>query len=132
MSVGRSFEESLLKAIRSLEEGKNHLHMEKFDSSRMSIDELLEYIKEGTDDRIYAISQLMWMGVDPSIICDITHIDMFFLDKIKKIVDFEKEMEENPDSDILLREAKRLGFSDSYIAELWKRSEDEIYGAQVQ
>ena len=113
MSVGRSFEESLLKAIRSLEEGKNHLHMEKFDSSRMSIDELLEYIKEGTDDRIYAISQLMWMGVDPSIICDITHIDMFFLDKIKKIVDFEKEMEENPDSDILLREAKRLGFSDS-------------------
>lgn len=127
MSVGRSFEESLLKAIRSLEEGKNHLHMEKFDSSRMSIDELLEYIKEGTDDRIYAISQLMWMGVDPSIICDITHIDMFFLDKIKKIVDFEKEMEENPDSDILLREAKRLGFSDSYIAELWKRSEDEIY-----
>ena len=127
MSVGRSFEESLLKAIRSLEEGKNHLHMEKFDSSRMSIDELLEYIKEGTDDRIYAISQLMWMGVDPSIICDITHIDMFFLDKIKKIVDFEKEIEENPDSDILLREAKRLGFSDSYIAELWKRSEDEIY-----
>lgn len=127
MSVGRSFEESLLKAIRSLEEGKNHLHMEKFDSSRMSIDELLEYIKEGTDDRIYAISQLMWMGVDPSIICDITHIDMFFLDKIKKIVDFEKEMEGNPDSDILLREAKRLGFSDSYIAELWKRSEDEIY-----
>ena len=59
MSVGRTFEESLLKAIRSLEESKNHLHMEKFDSSRMSIDELLEYIKEGTDDRIYAISQLM-------------------------------------------------------------------------
>ena len=57
---------------------------------------------------------------------------MFFLDKIKKIVNFEKEMEENPDSDILLREAKRLGFSDSYIAELWKRSEDEIYRAQMR
>ena len=127
MSVGRTFEESLLKAIRSLEESKNHLHMEKFDSAHMSVDELLEYIKEGTDDRLYAISQLMWMGVDPSLICDITHIDMFFLDKIKKIVDFEKEMEANPGSDILLREAKRLGFSDSYIAELWKESEDSIY-----
>ena len=67
------------------------------------------------------------MGVDPSLICDITHIDMFFLDKIKKIVDFEREMEANPGSDILLREAKRLGFSDSYIAELWKESEDSIY-----
>ena len=127
MSVGRTFEESLLKAIRSLEESKNHLHMEKFDSAHMSVDELLEYIKEGTDDRLYAISQLMWMGVDPSLICDITHIDMFFLDKIKKIVDFEREMEANPGSDILLREAKRLGFSDSYIAELWKESEDSIY-----
>ncbi len=127
MSVGRTFEESLLKAIRSLEDGKNHLHMEKFDSEHMSVDELLDYIKEGTDDRLYAISQLMWMGVDHSRICDITGIDMFFLDKIKKIVDFEKEMEKNRDSIDHLIEAKRLGFSDSYIAELWKVSEDDIY-----
>jgi len=127
MSVGRTFEESLLKAIRSLEESKNHIHMEKFDSNHMTVDELLEYIKEGTDDRIYAISQLMWMGVDHSRICNITQIDMFFLDKIKKIVDFEKELEANPHSLEHLKEAKRMGFSDSYIAELWNASEDEIY-----
>ena len=127
MSVGRTFEESLLKAIRSLEESKNHIHMEKFDSNHMTVDELLEYIKEGTDDRIYAISQLMWMGVDHSRICNITQIDMFFLDKIKKIVDFEKELEVNKNSLEHLKEAKRMGFSDSYIAELWGASEDEIY-----
>ena len=127
MSVGRTLEESLLKAIRSLEDGHNHIHMEKFDSKNMSVDDLLEYVKIGTDDRIYAISQLMWMGVDHSRICNITGIDMFFLDKIKKIVDFEKEMEQNPNFVELLVEAKKMGFSDSYIAELWNVSEDEIY-----
>ncbi len=132
MSVGRSFEESLLKAIRSLEEGKNHIHLEKFDAAHMSVDRLLEYIREGTDDRIYAISQLMGMGVDPSLICNRTQIDMFFLDKIKKIVDFERELERAPHDSATLREAKRMGFSDSYIAELWNTTEDEVYGWRVR
>lgn len=127
MSVGRTFEEGLLKAIRSLEDGKNHIHMEKFDSKNMSVDELIDYVKIGTDDRIYAISQLLWLGVDCSVICDATQIDMFFIDKIKKIVDFEKELESYPFSEPRLREAKKMGFSDSYVAELWKTSEDEIY-----
>ena len=127
MSVGRCFEESLLKAVRSLENQKIHLHMEKFDSKHMRVDELLDYIKEGTDDRIYAISQLMWLGVDASPVCDITQIDMFFLDKIKQIVDFEKELEQAPGDLALLKEAKRLGFSDAYIAELWKQKELDVY-----
>ena len=127
MSVGRCFEESLLKAVRSLENQKIHLHMEKFDSKHMRVDELLDYIKEGTDDRIYAISQLMWLGVDASLVCDITQIDMFFLDKIKQIVDFEKELEQAPGNLALLKEAKRLGFSDAYIAELWKQQELDVY-----
>ncbi|MBQ9030741.1 MAG: carbamoyl-phosphate synthase large subunit [Parasporobacterium sp.] len=132
MSVGRTMEESLLKAIRSLEINKNHIHMEKFDKKNMDVDDLLEYIKSGTDDRIYAISQLMWMGVDHSRICNITGIDMFFLDKIKKIVDFEKEMELNPNFIELLVEAKKMGFSDSYIAELWNVSEEEIYNRRCE
>ncbi|MBR0119904.1 MAG: carbamoyl-phosphate synthase large subunit, partial [Eubacterium sp.] len=93
MSVGRTFEESLLKCIRSLEDGKNHIHLEKFDSNNMSVDELLDYIKEGTDDRLYAIAQLMWLGIDPEMIYRIAAIDMFFLDKIKNIVEFEKKIE---------------------------------------
>ena len=127
MSVGRTMEESLLKAIRSLEFGHTHLHMPKFDSENMTTDELLAYIKEGTDDRLYAIAQLMWHGVDHSRICSITGIDMFFLDKIKHIVDFEKELEPVIITPELLREAKRWGFSDAYIGELWHLTEDEVY-----
>ena len=132
MSVGRTMEESLLKAIRSLEVGHTHLHMAKFDKEHMTVDDLLAYIKEGTDDRLYAISQLMWMGVDHSRICSITGIDMFFLDKVKHIVDFEKELEPGIVSPELLREAKRWGFSDAYIAELWKMAEDEVCALRKQ
>ena len=132
MSVGRCFEESFLKAIRSLEDHKIHLHMEKFDRRNMSAEELLEYIKEGTDDRVYAIAQLMWLGIDAALICDITQIDMFFLDKIGKIVNFEKELEAQPGNTELLREAKRLGFSDPYIARLWHTDEDSVYALRCR
>ena len=131
MSVGRTFEESLLKAIRSLEEGKSHLHMEKFDSVHMNVEQLLDYVREGTDDRIYAISQLMWDGVDFNQICDITQIDMFFLDKMQKIVDFEHELEDHPWSEEVLKAAKRMGFSDAYIAELWKTTETAVYEKRI-
>lgn len=98
----------------------------------MTVDQLLDYIKNGTDDRLYAISQLMWLGVDQARICDVTQIDMFFLDKIRKIVDFERELEQNVASLPHLREAKRLGFSDSYVAELWHWSEDGVYALRCR
>ena len=92
----------------------------------------MEYIKEGTDDRLYAIAQLMWLGVDHSRICDITQIDMMFLDKIKKIVDFEKELEADPGDLALLKEAKRMGFSDQYLAQLWNMTEDDLFTLRKQ
>jgi len=129
MSIGRTMEESLLKAVRSLEIGVCHLYMSKFDKEKMSVDELMAYIAEGTDDRIYAIAQLMYLGVDHSRICNATQIDMFFLDKIKNIVDFERVLED-PESkgnvDILYK-AKKMGFSDKYIAQLWNEKEDYVY-----
>ena len=125
MSVGRTFEESLLKAIRSLEDHKSYIRLEKF--AEKTIDQLLEYIREGTDDRIYAIAQLMWLGVDPALVCDVTQIDLFFVDKIRKIVEFEKELATGKGSLPLLREAKRLGFSDAAIADIWNMKEQEVY-----
>lgn len=127
MAVGRTFEESLLKAIQSLETGVCHIHATKFDRKNMTVEQLLDYIKEGTDDRLYAIAQLMWLGVDHSRICDITHIDMLFLDKIKHIVDLEKELEAHVGDTELLRQAKKLGFSDQYLAELWHMREEDLY-----
>ena len=125
MSVGRTFEESLLKAIRSLEDHKSYIRLEKF--ANQTIDQLLSYIREGTDDRIYAIAQLMWLGVDPALVCDVTQIDLFFVDKIRKIVEFEKELATGKGSLPLLREAKRLGFSDAAIAGIWGTKEQEVY-----
>ena len=161
MSIGRTMEESLLKAIRSLEDGKNHIHLAKFDVKTLSdrpepenrkeaIRKLLHYIEEGTDDRIYAISELLWLGVDPQVIYSRTSIDLYFLNVIRKIVEFEKKLEkaaeerrtaaarqdqprqaEGKDEALigkeLLYEAKRMGFSDSYIAELSGCSEDDVW-----
>ena len=90
MAIGRTFEESLLKAVRSLETGVNHLYDKKFDT--YTYDELMEYIKIGTDDRLFAIAELLYHGADINMIYDNTKIDMFFLEKIKHIVDFEEEI----------------------------------------
>lgn len=125
MSVGRTFEESLLKAVRSLEIDVYHLYKPKFND--LSNEELLDYIRKGTDDRIYAIAELIWNGIDLREIFEITKIDMFFLEKIKKIVDFERVIADNKDNLDILYQAKRMGFSDKYIAKLWKTTEDEIY-----
>lgn len=128
MSVGRTMEESLLKAIRSLEDGKDHIRLEKFDIIDHADEEkLLDYIKEGTDDRIYAIAALLRYGTDIQVIYNLTKIDMFFLDKIRNIVSFEKKLEgvTKPDQS-LLYEAKRMGFSDNVIGELTGQSEDDI------
>ncbi len=127
MSIGRTLEECFLKAIRSLEIGTSHIYMSKFDNDKMSIDELMRYISEGTDDRIYAIAELMWLGVDHSRICDVTQIDMLFLDKIKNIVDYEKQLVANPNDIDIMKKAKKMGFSDKYIARLWNVTEDDVY-----
>ncbi|MBQ3263301.1 MAG: carbamoyl-phosphate synthase large subunit [Oscillospiraceae bacterium] len=124
MSIGRTIEESLLKAIRSLEIGVSHVYMPKF--HHMPIEELMEYIKIGTDDRIFAIAQLMWLGVDYNRICNITGIDMLFLDKIHNIVALEKEIKDDPFNPDALWRAKRMGFSDKHLAHLWKCAEQDV------
>ncbi|HIQ81971.1 MAG TPA: carbamoyl-phosphate synthase large subunit [Candidatus Pullichristensenella stercorigallinarum] len=125
MSVGRTIEESFLKAVRSLEIGVCHVHMAKFDKTPDAA--LLKYVSIGTDDRIFAIAELFRRGVDASTICNLTQIDMLFLDRIKAIVDYERVLAEHPGDGECLREAKRMGFADKYIAKLWGVSEEEIF-----
>ncbi len=125
MSVGRTFEESLLKAIRSLETGVCHIHHKKFDN--METEEMMTYIKDGTDDRIYAIAELMRRDVDLGLIYDTTKIDMFFLEKIKNIVEMEKVLKKNVGDIDTLKGVKKMGFSDKYIAKVWKKKEADIY-----
>ena len=125
MSIGRTVEESLLKAIRSLEIGLFHLYSCKFDN--MGEEELLDYIKSGTDDRIYAIAQLLRLGCEVTKITETTAIDRFFIDKLKNIVEEEQELKANLDSIRVLRAAKQMGFSDREIAELWNKMETDIF-----
>ena len=125
MSIGRTIEESLLKAVRSLEIGVCHIHHKKFDN--WSLQQLFDYIAIGTDDRLFAIAQLIRNGVDLGLICNATHIDMLFLDKFKHIIDLENEVQAAPGDMEVLRQAKKYGFSDKYIAHLWNVSEETVY-----
>ena len=123
--MGRTIEESLLKAARSLEIGVNHLYMKKFET--FSDDEMLNYIKDGTDDRIYAIAELLRRKTDIGMICNATKIDMLFLEKIKNIVKTENKLREHIGDTDTLYAAKKLGFSDEFIGKLWGMTGEEIY-----
>ena len=125
MSIGRTIEESLLKAIRSLEIGLFHLYHKKFD--KVCEAELLDYIKIGTDDRIYAIAELLRRGCDAGRIAAATAIDMLFIRKFKNIVDEEQNIKVSKNDIDTLRRAKKMGFSDKEIALLWETSELEVY-----
>ena len=125
MSVGRTMEESLLKAVRSLETGVCHIYHKKFDD--WTVDRMLSYIKKGTDDRLYAIAELIRRGVELALIYNSTKIDMFFLEKFKNIVEFEKVVAANPRDIETLRDAKRMGFSDKFIGQLWGMSQKEMF-----
>ena len=125
MSIGRTIEEGILKSIRSLETGVCHIYNKKFDDWK--VDALLEYIRKGTDDRIYAIAQLIRLGVDNLIIYNHTKIDMLFLEKFKNIVEMEKAVAANVGDVEILKEAKRMGFSDKFIGQLWGKSEAEMF-----
>ncbi|MBP5245417.1 MAG: carbamoyl-phosphate synthase large subunit, partial [Clostridia bacterium] len=123
MSIGRTFEESLLKGIRSLENGVYHLHLKKFDD--WDKEKLLDYIKTGTDDRIYAIGELLRKGCSVDEIASVTAIDKFFIYKLRNIIKTEEELKLHPDDAELLAFAKKIGFSDREIAELWGKKETD-------
>ncbi len=125
MAIGRTMEESLLKAVRSLETGVCHIYHKRFDN--WNDEQLLDYIKDGTDDRLYAIAQLIRNGVDLVRIYDRTKIDLFFLEKFKNIVEMEYRLKEQVGDIGVLREAKRMGFGDKFIGQLWGKKESEMY-----
>ena len=125
MSVGRTLEESLLKAIRSLEIGVFHLHHNKFDNAET--EELKQYIRIGTDDRIYAIAELLRRGVSEDEIAALSTIDVFFIRKFRNIVNMEKALKENVGDLDVLRNAKKMGFSDKEVAPLWNKDAHEIF-----
>ena len=125
MGIGANLEEALLKGIRSLEIGANHMYLSKFDN--MSVEELLEYISEFRADNIFAIAELIYHGVSIQQIHAITQITPYFLQVIKNIIDMEEVLRVKVNDVEALTDAKKMGFSDKYIARLWKCGELDVY-----
>ncbi len=125
MGIGSNLEECLLKGVRSLEIGVNHIYHHKFDS--MTDEELRTYISEFRDDNIFAIAELLYRGATVSEIHGITKITPYFLDAINNIINKEKDLESHVFDLETLKSAKKMGFSDKYVARLWKCSELDVF-----
>ena len=124
MSIGRTIEEALLKGCRSLEYGVNHIYMKKFDKT--PTEELLTSIKTPSDLRLFEIAELLRRNVSVDDIYNLTMIDRFFLDKFKNITEHEKRIKPNLDIDTI-KELKKLGFSDQFLAGRMEISELDMY-----
>ena len=130
MGIGANLEEALLKGIRSLESGATHIYHPKFND--MSVDEMLEYISKFRSDNIFAIAELFYHGVSVEKIYELTQITPYFLQAIKNIVDMEETLKKNVNDLDTLVAAKKMGFSDKYIARMWKCTELDVYGFRKQ
>ncbi|HEK9980938.1 TPA: carbamoyl-phosphate synthase large subunit [Streptococcus equi subsp. zooepidemicus] len=118
MAIGRRIEECLLKACRSLEIGVHHNELKGLDT--ISDHELVAHIVRAQDDRLFYLSEALRRGYSIEELAGLTKIDLFFLDKLRHIVELEQELVKKPVDIDLLTEAKRYGFSDQKIAELWQ------------
>ncbi|MFZ2496001.1 MAG: carbamoyl-phosphate synthase large subunit, partial [Trichococcus flocculiformis] len=127
MAMGHTFEESMLKAVRSLEYGVNHLALPKDQGQTVTMAEIEQNIRVACDERLFYLGEALRRGVTPETIHEWSEIDYFFLYKFKHIVDLEKEVAANVKDLETLREAKKYGFSDEIIAELWGMASEDIY-----
>ena len=124
MSICNNFEGALMKAIRSLEQHVDCLL--SYDFSALSKEDLYERLKIVDDQRIWVIAEALRKGITYEEIHDITMIDLWFIDKIQRIVEMEDALKAGPLTVELLKEAKRIEFPDNVIARLTGKKEAEI------
>ncbi|KXS42258.1 carbamoyl-phosphate synthase large subunit [Methanolobus zinderi] len=124
MAIGRTIEESLLKAVRSLD-----IDMD-LGSDEWSSSEIKTLLKTPTSERLFVIYHALSNGFSIEEVSDLSGFDVFFLRKIKNIVDMEKKIKDAGSSekilDDLLCDAKRIGLTDARIAELTGKRREEI------
>ncbi len=121
MAIGRTFEESLLKAVRSLEVG--HVGLE---ADSRSDAELREDLEHPTDRRLFAIAEALRRGWGVEKVAELTAWDSFFLRKIRDLVDTESRLGATRLSKAAIATAKRLGISDAELARLAKLPEARV------
>src|SRR5690625_1867930 len=130
MAIGRNFEESILKGIRSLEIGNGDFHLPYLTEVAESI--LVERLIAADDERIFVLAELLRRGMTIEAIHSDTKIDYFFLRKFKHIIDLENRLKQDPFSESGLKQAKEYGFSDQQLARMWDSDELTIYNERIK
>jgi len=136
MSIGRTFAESLQKALRSLENGRSGLNCDPPEllMREKSDDEMLTQIAIPTPERIFQVGECVRRGISRERIYDACRIDYWFLDQMSMITDERAELDACGIGKMTVRSwrrAKRLGFSDAQLAYLWKVSESDVRATRI-
>lgn len=121
MAIGRTFEESIHKAVRSLEIGVHRLHLK--DAETLDQETLEQRLVKPDDERIFLIAEALRRGYSVQQLQDLTKVDWWFLHKLEGLIAFEAELLAPELSEELLREAKRKGFTDRAVAELRREAD---------
>lgn len=124
MAIGRNIEESLLKAVRSLEIGC--IHVEIPELGQVDDAHLMNRIVKAQDDRLFYLAEALRRGFTIEELHQMTKIDLFFLDKLLHIIEIEQQLKETAKDVDTLRLAKQNGFADKKIAELWQMTIEEV------
>ena len=124
MAIGRTAEEAFQKAVRSLEIDQKDFY--SLEAHKASDEDLENKLVKAQDDRLFYLAEAFRRGYTMSDLHELTKINFYFLDIVKHIVDLEKTIAANPDDITVLKNAKKYGFSDHTIANLWHETEDEV------
>jgi carbamoyl-phosphate synthase large subunit len=127
MAIGRTFEEALQKAVRSLEINTYGLFINKFE--KFTLEEIGTYLSVPYSERLFCIASALRKGMEVSQIAKITGIDLWFIHKISNIVEMEKKISAYTRQNLpeqLLKDAKTMGFSDIRIGQLTESGEEDI------
>ncbi|MBQ3273438.1 MAG: carbamoyl-phosphate synthase large subunit [Solobacterium sp.] len=130
MSIGRTFEESFLKSVRSLETKVDHI--ERKELTEATKEELFQKIKGRDDERFFALAEWLRRGYDADEMQKITNIDRFYFDRLYRILEVEELVKKHRGSLDVLRLAKQTGFSDAWISRQWQISEQALYDLRRQ
>jgi carbamoyl-phosphate synthase large subunit len=131
MAIGRTFPESLQKALRSLEVGRFGLNCDPAETAYdgLSDDELLAAVSRPSPDRIFEVGELLRRGLSIETVHEACHIDPWFLDQMSLIIEERDVLAARSAGELSAaewRRAKRLGFADAQLAWLWGVNEDEV------
>ncbi|MBW4802546.1 carbamoyl-phosphate synthase large subunit [Loigolactobacillus coryniformis] len=124
MAIGRNFEESILKAVRSLEIGT--LHLELPELAQVSDAELTDKLVHPQDDRLFYLAEALRCNYSLEELNELTKIDIFFLDKLLHIIELEQQLAAQKGDLTVLEQAKRNGFTDEKISQLWQLPVDQL------